>query len=291
MSETGGGKQGLSRDQLVVLVSLAGLAILSWIYIAHLAGHMPIGAGQQASSMAGMNMGDMPMGAPMSGMTASAPPAFDAGAFALTSLMWFVMMLGMMIPSAAPMLMLYAQVQRRRSGASPLIRTALFGTGYALVWGAFSLAAAGLQQVLAQAALVTPGLTFASTAVGGAVLIAAGVYELTPVKQVCLEHCRGPVAFIAGHWRPGAFGAISMGVAHGMFCLGCCWALMLLLFVGGVMNLLWIAALAGLVLVQKLLPGGRVLSWLTAAILIGAGGLLLWERFAPWLSKAGTFIR
>ena len=292
MSQTPDGKRGISPDQIIVLASLLGLAILSWMYIAGLAADMPASPGQARPSMVGMPMAGMPMGdMPMDSVTGSAPPSFDAGAFALTSLMWFVMMLGMMIPSAAPMLMLYAHVQRRRSGVSPLVRTALFGSGYALVWGAFSLAAAALQQGLAQAALVTPGLTLASTAIGGAVLIAAGAYELTPFKQVCLAHCRGPVAFIASHWRPGSFGAIRMGLAHGLFCLGCCWALMLLLFVGGVMNLLWIAALAGLVLVQKLLPGGKVLTWLTAAVLIGAGGVLLWDRFGPWASKAGSFIR
>ncbi len=285
MSQIPGGKQGLSPDQLIVLASLIGLAILSWMYIAGLAADMPASPSQMPA------MAGMPMGMAMDSMTGSGPPGFDTRAFALTSLMWFVMMLGMMIPSAAPMLLLYAHVQRRRSGVSPLVRTALFGSGYALVWGAFSLGAAGLQQVLAQTALVTPGLTLASRAIGGAVLIVAGVYELTPFKQVCLAHCRGPVAFIASHWRSGALGAIRMGIAHGLFCLGCCWALMLLLFVGGVMNLLWIAALAGLVLVQKLLPGGRVLAWLAGLVLIGAGAVLLWERFGPWLSKAGSFIR
>jgi predicted metal-binding membrane protein len=263
-------REGLSlgRDQLIVLVSLAGLALLSWIYIADLAGRMPgvtTGAAAMAKmNMAGMNMGDM---APAS----AAPSPYDPALFGLTALMWFVMMLGMMLPSAAPMILLYAQVQRKRSGASPLVRTAVFVSGYLLAWGGFSVAAAALQQVLSQAALVTPGLVLASTRIAGAVLIAAGLYELTPFKQACLAHCRGAAAFVASHWRPGAAGAVRMGAIHGLYCMGCCWALMLLLFVGGVMNLLWIAALAALVLVQKLLPGGRAITWLTAGSLVVAG--------------------
>ncbi len=260
--------RGLSRDQLTVLASLAALFVLSWLYLVQLAGHLPVMQGASADSMNGMSMPGMAKGP-------SAPQPSGTGPFALGALMWFAMMLGMMLPSAAPMLMLYAHVQRRRAGASPLPRTALFGLGYLVVWAGFSLAAAALQEALARAALLTPGITLASTLIGGATLVAAGLYELTPLKQSCLAHCRGPVAFIASHWRTGASGAVRMGLDHGLYCLGCCWALMLLLFVGGVMNLLWIAALAGLVLVQKLLPAGRVITWLTSGALVTAGLVLL----------------
>ena len=262
-------QRGLSRDHLVVLASLAALVVLSWIYIAQLAAHMPGPASPGMASMGGMAM---------DGMSPPAPGRPAYGAYALAVLMWFVMMLGMMLPSATPMLLLYAHVQSRRSGASPLIRTWCFGAGYLIVWGAFSLLAAALQQLLTQAALVTPGLTLTSSRIAGSTLIAAGLYELTPFKQACLGKCRGPVAFIAGHWRNGTGGALVMGLDHGLYCLGCCWALMLLLFVGGVMNLLWIAALAGLVLVQKLLPGGLMITWLTAAALAGAGAVVLFSH-------------
>ena len=268
MSEPDEGRR-LSRDQLTVLASLVVLAILSWIYIVHLAGHMPVGAqGPSAEPMNGM---------PMPGMATGSPASQPSGtaSLALGALMWFAMMIGMMLPSAAPMLMLYAHVQRRRAGASPLLRTALFGLGYLVVWAGFSLAAAAFQEALARTALLTPGLTLASTLIGGATLVAAGLYELTPLKQSCLAHCRGPVAFIAGHWRAGASGAVRMGLDHGFYCLGCCWALMLLLFVGGVMNLLWIAALACLVLIQKLLPAGRVITWVTSGTLVTAGLVVL----------------
>jgi len=183
--------------------------------------------------------------------------------FAMMFAMWTIMMVGMMLPSATPTTLVYAAVARKaaREGA-PVAPVWLFVAGYLLVWTGFSLVATAAQWGLEAVALLSPMLISTSPSLGGGLLIAAGVYQLTPFKDACLEHCRSPAHFIAGHWRPGRAGALRMGVMHGMYCLGCCWVLMGLLFVGGVMNLLCIAAITLYVLVEKVWPfglgGGRV---------------------------------
>ncbi|MHB8527918.1 MAG: DUF2182 domain-containing protein [Caulobacteraceae bacterium] len=211
---------------------------------------------------------------PMAGMGAMTGPAGSAD-FAGLAAMWAVMMVAMMLPSAAPMVLLYAAVDRRRRGAGALARTGLFALAYLLVWSTFALAAAGLQEELARIAVLTPRMAAASRTLAGAILIGAGLYELTPLKQACLRQCGGPALFLARNWREGAAGALRMGLAHGIFCLGCCWALMLLLFVGGVMSLAWIAGLAGLVLMQKILPGGRLTARITGLAAVIAGAWLI----------------
>ena len=219
----------------------------------------------------GSAMADMPgmtAGGAMASMAASGAP------YGLLAAMWAVMMVGMMLPSAMPMILLYSAVERKRA-SGPLLRTSVFVFGYLVVWTGFALLAAGLQKLLADVALITPAMALASRTIAGGVMIFAGVYELTPLKQACLRLCRGPVAFVTAHWRAGLSGALQMGVRHGLYCTGCCWALMLLLFVGGVMNFAWILGLAALILAQKLAPGGRrsalVMSWVIAAVAIGAG--------------------
>jgi predicted metal-binding membrane protein len=254
----------LTRDQAVVLASLVGVTVLAWLYLVHLAASMGASMSDMPD-MPGMSMGDA--------MTVS-DPHWDLARFALTAVMWVVMMIGMMLPSAAPMILLFAAVQRRHA-AYPLSMTAVFVSGYLLVWGGFAVLGAALQDALTNAALLSPALWLESAWLGAVVFLAAGVYEWSPVKNRCLDHCRGPLAFITGHWRPGTGGALRMGIEHGIFCLGCCWVLMLLLFAGGVMNLFWVAALALLVLLQKLLPGGRVLSRTTGAVMAAAGVVLL----------------
>jgi predicted metal-binding membrane protein len=194
----------------------------------------------------------MPAGGEMMSMH-----AWSALDFWLMFLMWAVMMVGMMLPSAAPMLLVYAAVVRKaqRQGAV-LAPTALFATGYLLAWTLFSVGATLVQWALERAALLSPMMVSTSPLLGGVLLVGAGVYQLTPWKDACLQHCREPARFMAEHWRPGAVGALRMGMEHGLFCLGCCWVLMGLLFFGGVMNLLWIAAIALFVLLEKVLPGG-----------------------------------
>ena len=249
------------RDQWIVLASLALLALLAWIDLLDLSRGMASMSGQPA--MGGMAMRGMAMDGPT--------PAPVPAPFALTAVMWMVMMLGMMLPSAAPMVLLYAAVQKQRTAGSSLAPTAVFLAAYLVVWGGFSLLAAALQLWLSRQAALGPRLAFTDLRFTAAVLVAAGLYELSPLKRRCLDLCRSPFAFIAARWRPRLAGGWRMGLEHGLFCLGCCWALMLLLFVGGVMNLLWVAALGVLVLAQKLLPGGRLTAAITSGALILAG--------------------
>ncbi|HWY24820.1 MAG TPA: DUF2182 domain-containing protein [Nevskia sp.] len=190
--------------------------------------------------------------------------------------MWQVMMAGMMLPSAAPTLLLYANVVRRsEQAAQAAARVHAFAAGYLLVWSGFSLAATLAQLLLAQALLLSPMMQLRGPWSGGALLLLAGAWQLSGIKRGCLESCRAPAAFIAGHWRAGPSGALRMGIAHGWYCLGCCWALMLLLFAGGVMNLWWIAALTAFVLLEKLAPAGARGGRLSGALLLACGLALL----------------
>jgi predicted metal-binding membrane protein len=191
--------------------------------------------------------------------------------------MWLVMMVAMMLPSASPMLLLFAGTQRERTTSGAPATVLAFAGGYLLVWGGFSVAAAALQAALQQSMLVSGDLAMVGVWVPAGVLALAGVYQLTPLKQACLVHCRSPLGFLLGHWRDGIGGALTMGLRHGAFCLGCCWALMALLFVVGVMNLAWIAILALLVLAEKVLPHGV---WLSRA---SGVALLAW---AAWVASA-----
>jgi predicted metal-binding membrane protein len=188
--------------------------------------------------------------------------------------MWAVMMTAMMTPSVAPMVLVHARVARQAQGRGrPFAATGWFAAGYLLAWTAFAAAATAAQWGLERAALLTPMMVAASHVFGGAVLVAAGLYQLTPVKDACLAQCQSPLLFIQRHggFRPDAAGSLALGARHGLYCIGCCWALMLLLFVGGVMNLLWIAVIAGFVLLEKVLPVGRKLSRAAGAGLVVAG--------------------
>ena len=246
------------RDKLVVLAALGAVIALAWVYLARHSAHLSM----EAAGHAAMGMNGEP---------------WTAARFGLTLLMWAVMMVAMMLPSATPMVLTYAAVARRmaqtrRRAAS----TNLFAAGYVLVWSGFSLAATGLQWTLDQMALLSPTLVASSPLLGGTLLIVAGLYQWAPLKDFCLRTCRSPLGFIAHQWRGGRAGALHMGVRHGLYCVGCCWALMLLLFVGGVMNLLWVAAIAGFVLLEKIMPvGSRAGRWVSGTGLVGAGAVLL----------------
>ena len=238
----------LRRDRTVVVSALVGVVMLAWAYLL-------LVAGPDASMSA--------MGEPMMPWTAAT--------FGVMALMWSAMMAAMMLPSAAPMILLFAAIDRKRTESGSLIgATGLFAFAYLVVWAAFSIAATSAQWGLQQARLLSPAMATGSTALAGAVLLVAGVYQLTALKQACLRHCRSPLDFLTRYWRKGALGALQMGLRHGLFCLGCCWALMALLFVGGVMNMFWVAALALFVLVEKIVPGGRLLGY------AGGVGLILW---------------
>jgi predicted metal-binding membrane protein len=184
--------------------------------------------------------------------------------------MWAVMMAGMMLPSALPTILLYTRALQGNDARAPVRRTLSFAVGYLLAWAGFSVAATVAQWGLAEAALVSPMMVSVSPVLGGALLLAAGIYQWTPLKDRCLAGCRSPLGFLAQHFRPGAYGSLRAGLRHGLYCVGCCWALMLLLFVGGVMNLLWIVAISAFVLLEKLAPygvqGGRLSGLALAAI-------------------------
>ncbi len=226
------------RDRFFIWGSVALITALAWSYLVHL-------DRQMSASMAY----DVEMAA--MGMTT------DRGAIdlAYTFAMWTVMMVGMMAGSALPVLLLFAAAQRGRGGHAP-ITIAIFGSGYLAVWVAFSALAALTQEALHRAAVLSPMMAASSPRVAGAILVAAGIYQLTPFKGACLTHCRTPLGFLMSHWRDGSIGAFQMGSRHGLYCLGCCWALMVVLFAVGVMNLLWVAALTALVLVEKAVPFG-----------------------------------
>ncbi|MCP3466458.1 MULTISPECIES: DUF2182 domain-containing protein [unclassified Bradyrhizobium] len=183
-----------------------------------------------------------------------------------------MMMVGMMMPSAAPTILLFSALERKRTAAN---RIASFIAGYFAIWSAFSIAAAAAQTVLSHTGLISMQMATTSAVLGGAVFIAAGLFEFTPLKERCLVHCRSPLEWIPRHMRPGQLGAFRMGVEHGVYCVGCCWALMLLLFVGGVMNLIWVAFLATIVLVQKVLPSGVTVARFAGVVLIVCGIALL----------------
>lgn len=199
----------------------------------------------------------------------STPPA----AFPLTAAMWAAMMVGMMLPGAMPMILIFMKVQRKQ-GAVPLAATAAFAAGYLAIWSGFALAAAALQVWLGGMALLSASMTLVSTRLAGAAFLLAAGYEVSPLKERCLTQCSNPIGFITSHWEPGAAGAFRMGARHGAFCVGCCWALMLLLFAAGVMDLLWVAVLSVLVLLQKALPCPRIAAT-SAGIAMAAAGFVL----------------
>jgi predicted metal-binding membrane protein len=185
--------------------------------------------------------------------------------------MWTVMMTGMMLPSASPLGLLYGAIARRSAQATAGRGIYALAAGYLIIWSVFSLGATALQRGLTELPLVSPMMEITSSRVGGTLLLIAAVYQLTPVKHACLRTCRSPLGFLMSRWRTGWSGAFSMGLEHGAYCVGCCWALMLLLFVGGVMNLTVIAALTALVAFEKLAPLGLHGARITGVLLMAAG--------------------
>jgi predicted metal-binding membrane protein len=223
-------------QRLVIYTGLAGIILLAWAYLVYLANTM---------QMTNMGM-DISM------------PSMQAWGITDTSLnfvMWVVMMVAMMTPSAVPVLMMYRTVsQLQHKENSQVSSTWLFLSGYLVTWVGFSAAATLAQWGLHSAALLTPMMASASPLLGGALLVAAGAYQFTPLKDACLSHCRTPMGFLLAEWREGKLGPLLMGLRHGLYCVGCCWLLMALLFVGGVMNLVWVALVAAYVLVEKVAP-------------------------------------
>lgn len=246
----------LPRERTIVLGALVLLIAVAW--------------GLLVGYADGLHMAAMPMPG-LSGW------AVFSGAF----VMWALMMVAMMTPSAVPMILLHARVAARSDAAGAARMSLAFTAAYLVLWIVFALAATLAQLVLVRLHVIDDMLAMSSQRIAGLVLIAAGLYQFTPLKHACLAGCRGPVDFLSRHWHPGVGGAFCTGLEHGLFCLGCCWALMLLLFVGGVMNFVWIAALTALVVVEKLAPGGDFLARAAGAGLVGWGA---------WLAVAGRVV-
>ena len=270
---TGGALEAvLRRDRLVVAVSLGAIVALAWGYVFWLANDMDMGG----MDMTGFRM--IPAGI---GIMAPANAPWKAIEFAFVFAMWAVMMVGMMAPSAAPMILMYARVGRQgQTEGKPFAPAGWFAGGYFLVWTGFSLAATTVQWGFERADLLDSQMASVSNVLGGIVLVLAGVYQWTPLKDRCLVQCQSPVGFLMRHggFRSDATGCLVLGMRHGAYCVGCCWLLMALLFVGGVMNVLWIALLALLVLVEKLAPFGRWVARVAGIACVAAG---VWILLSP----------
>jgi predicted metal-binding membrane protein len=254
----------LRHDRIVITLALAGTVAVAWAYMAHEARAMDATGVCECGGMA-MSGPDIRPWSP-----AAILPLF---------LMWAEMMVAMMLPSAAPTLLTFARVNReRRKQQRPFIPTGLFLLGYLLVWTAFSGVIAFAQWGLHGAALLSPKMESSSSVLSGLLLIFTGIFQWTPLKRACLRHCRSPLSFLMQDWREGQWGAIAMGLQHGAYCTGCCWLLMVLLFVAGVMNLTWVAIITVLVVVEKMVPGGFQLGTAVGLIFAAWGVWVLVAR-------------
>lgn len=252
------------RDRFVLCTALAATALLAWAYLVYHTRAM--------SDTAAMET--MPGMAGMADMAIHTTRDWSGLDLVLLFAMWAIMMLGMMAPAATPMILLVARVSRQRGSSVPIPRASAFAAGYFLVWTGFGLVATLAQWGLHEAALLSP-MMHATPFVGGVLLLGAGLFQWAPLKKQCLVHCRSPLSFLISHWRGGSMGALAMGARHGVYCVGCCWMLMALLFVVGVMNLLWVAAITAFVFVERLAAKGDVVGRLVGVVLVMAGIVLM----------------
>jgi predicted metal-binding membrane protein len=241
----------LQRDRWIAGAGLVFLGSLGWIYIL------------------GLNDGSWPalMAMPMR-------HGWSVMDLLLTYLMWLTMMIAMMIPVVAPVVLLISTVERRRGQTNPLGRAILALAGYLMVWAAACIALTLVQFTLHEAGLIRGAMSPLKAGLAGATLVLVGIYEVMPAKAACLRLCRSPIESLGHYWRPDPGGSFLLGLRHGLYCLGCCWALMLLLFVTGVMNIMWVGFLSALVLAEKLVPRGLFLSRLAGAAIIAWGAVL-----------------
>ncbi len=259
----------VKRDRLFVVTAFTAVIALAWAYLL-------AGAGMGMSAFEMTRMSQLGMAGGMAGTAMMTPAVWTSGYTILMFFMWWIMMVAMMLPSASPMILLFATVNRKqRETGHPFVATSNFALGYLAAWAGFSLVAVLLQWGFERTALLSPILVGTNVIFGGVLLLVAGVYQLTPIKHACLRHCRSPLAFLSTHWRRGARGALRMGLEHGAYCVGCCWFLMGLLFFGGVMNLYWIVGLALFVLFEKIVPAGHWLGYSTGVALLVWGAAML----------------
>ena len=254
-----------NRDRVIIIVAIVIITCVSWMYLFNLSGDM-----DEMSSLESTT-----------GLSRAMPNMVPWGFSDWISMfvMWFVMMVGMMVPTASPMILMFSTVnQRKKEQNQPFVATAIFLSGYVLVWLGFSIGATATNWILHSNTLLS-GIMGESTnnLFGGVLLISAGVFQWTPIKKACLNNCRTPMGFLMTEWKNGFYGALKMGLNHGIYCLGCCWLLMALLFVLGVMNLLWIAVLTTIVLFEKVAPKGNWVSRLTGIGFAVWGVMLLFQ--------------
>jgi len=243
-------------ERIVLYGELAAISALAWLYLVR------------------MPMTPQDLGGLGARMLATLPPQLSD--LWLTFMMWAVMMVAMMLPSASPMVAAYARIANARGGR-PAVRVWLFASGYIAIWTVFSVAATAIQFVLLHWSLISNALV-GTPLVSTAILAVAGIYQLTPLKEACLGRCQSPIGFFVTHWRDGGAGALRMGLEHGAFCIGCCWMLMALLFVVGVMNLAWVAAITLFVLIEKATPWGRAIANISGVALIAGAFAVAFRR-------------
>ena len=257
------------HDRLVVATALTAVIALSWAYLL-------AGAGMSMSAFEMTRMSQCEMSGDMAGMAMLTPAVWTRGYAVLMFVMWWIMMVAMMLPSAAPMVLLFAALNRKqRDAGRPYVATSIFAFCYLAAWAGFSLVAVILQWGFELTGMLSTALVGINVIFGGVLLLAAGAYQLSPIKHACLRSCRSPLAFLGTHWRRGASGALRMGLEQGAYCVGCCWFLMGLLFFGGVMNLYWIVGLALFVLFEKMIPAGHWLGYTTGVTLSVWGAALM----------------
>ncbi len=260
MNTVAGVDSTVRRDRAVVFSVLAVLSLTAWIFLAY-----------QAWGMSHMDQATVLMP--------------DTHLWRFTDLfclfvMWAVMMVAMMVPSAAPMVLMFTSVNRkRRENESPFVPTWIFLSGYLFVWTIFSVLATLGQWGLHSLAILSPMMENTNSLFGGLLLISAGIFQLTPLKNACLKHCQSPLDFIMTRWREGRWGAFVMGLKHGIFCTGCCWMLMALLFVVGVMNLFWVAFLSIFVLIEKIAAKGLWIHRISGALLMVGGIFMIAKNY------------
>lgn len=257
----------LRRDRAILIAGLIIITLLAWGYVINLSFQM--------NDMA-VESGPMPDMSPTPIMPNMQAWRVNDLLFNLT--MWAVMMVAMMTPSATPMILAFAGLNRRRNvNENASGKTITFLAGYMIVWFSFSAIATLIQWGFHSVGALSPEVISVTPLIGAIILILAGIYQFTPLKYDCLSNCRIPVSFLATEWRDGTSGALIMGLRHGLYCLGCCWTLMLLLFVTGVMNLLWVALIAGYVLIEKVTSAGQRISRVIGLLMIGWGVWLLFQ--------------
>jgi len=254
------------RDQFLILSSLSLLAGLAWVYLLGLDAGMVIMGG--STEAMGTTMGIKP---------------WTPADFAMMFLMWAIMMVGMMVPSAMRAVMIFAGIARKAADNGRSFASAnFFIAGYIVIWSGFSAVATLLQWGLEHFSLLSPMMVLLSPQLGAALLFAAGLYQISPLKDVCLRHCQSPAHFIAQHFKGGNASAFNLGIKHGLYCLGCCWVLMGLLFVGGVMNLVWILAITLFVLIEKLLPQRLQIARVSGGLMIATALVFIMAEYFPY---------